>query len=89
MVKIASRMAMAAAAATMAIAPVAAQASTRAGDNGSVYSVSSAPGIGRAAEGEAAVGGVPIIIGLLGLAAIIGGVIMASSSDDDGQSPGT
>ncbi len=89
MFKIASRMAMAAAAATMAIAPVAAQASTRAGDNGSVYSVSSAPGIGRAAEGEQAGSGLSIILALFAGAAIIGGIVLASSSDDNGQSPGT
>lgn len=89
MFKIASRMAMAAAAATMAIAPVAAQASTRAGDNGSVYSVSSAPAIGRAAEGEQAGSGFSIILALFAGAAIIGGIVFASSSDDNGQSPGT
>jgi hypothetical protein len=89
MMKTATRIAMAAAAASMAVMPIAAQANTRAGDSGSVYSVSAAPGVGRAAEGESAKGGFSIIIGLLAAAAIVGGVIFASSSDDDGQSPGT
>ncbi|MCZ8135472.1 MAG: hypothetical protein O9266_04140 [Porphyrobacter sp.] len=89
MMKTATRLAMAAAAASMAVMPIAAQANTRAGDSGSVYSVSAAPGVGRAAEGESAAGGISIILGLLATAAIIGGIIFASSSDDDGQSPGT
>lgn len=89
MMKTATRLVMAAAAASMAMTPIAAQANTRAGDSGSVYSVSAAPGIGRAAEGESAAGGFSIILGLLATAAIIGGMILASSSDDDGQSPGT
>jgi hypothetical protein len=89
MMKIATRLVMAAAAASMAVTPIAAQANTRAGDNGSVYSVAAAPGLGRAAEGESAKSGFSIILGLFAAAAIIGGIILASSSDDKGQSPGT
>ncbi len=89
MIKTATRFAMAAAAASMAVMPIAAQANTRAGDSGSVYSVSAEPGMGRAAEGESAKGGFGILLGLFATAAIIGGIIFASSSDDDGQSPGT
>ncbi|WP_143736929.1 hypothetical protein [Erythrobacter tepidarius] len=73
----------------MAVMPIAAQANTRAGDSGAVYSVSAAPGLGRAVEGESAKSGFSIILGLLATAAIIGGIILASSSDDNGQSPGT
>ena len=89
MMKTVTRLAMAAAAASMAVMPIAAQANTRAGDSGSVYSVESAPGVGRTAEGESAKGGFSIILGLFAAAAIIGGIILASSSDDNGQSPGT
>jgi hypothetical protein len=88
MMKTASRMMMAAAAATMAIAPVAAQANTRAGDSGSVYSVS-APGLGRSDKGESLTSGASIILGLLGFAAFVAGVYLATESDDKGQSPGT
>lgn len=87
--KTATRLAMAAAAASMAVMPIAAQANTRAGDSGSVYSVTAAPGIGRAAEGEQAKGGFSIILALLASAAIVAGIVLASSSDDNGQSPGT
>lgn len=90
MIKFASRVMMAAAAATMAMAPSAAQANTRAGDSGAVYSTSAAqPGLGRSAEGENLKGGLSIILALLASAAIIGGIILASDSDDNGQSPGT
>lgn len=89
MMKTVTRIAMAAAAASMALMPIAAQANTRAGDSASVYSVSAAPGVGRAAEGEGARSGLSIVLALLAGAAIIGGIILASSSDDDGQSPGT
>jgi long-subunit fatty acid transport protein len=88
MMKTVNRMVFAAAAASMALLPIAAQANTRAGDNGSVYSVS-APGLGRSAEGEAAVKGASIILLLFAGGLIIGGIVFASKSDDDGQSPGT
>ncbi|OBV11192.1 hypothetical protein [Erythrobacter dokdonensis] len=89
MMKLASRMMMAAAAATMVVTPIAAQANTRAGDSNAVYSTASAPGLGREAKGESAKSGTSIILLLLASAAIIGGIILASNSDDDGQSPGT
>jgi hypothetical protein len=90
MKKLATRLAVSAAAASMAVMPIAAQANTRAGDNAAVYSTSAAQtGVGRTAEGEDAKSGFGIILGLLAAAAIIGGVFFASDSDDNGQSPGT
>lgn len=90
MMKLATRLCMTAAAASMAVLPIAAQANTRAGDNAAVYTTSaSQPGVGRAAEGESAKSGFGIILGILAAAAIIGGIYFASDSDDDGQSPGT
>lgn len=90
MINTASRIMMAAAAAGLAVAPVAAQANTRAGDSGSVYSVSaSGPGLGRAAEGEFLNDGIAIIVALLAAAGIISGIVIAVDSGDDGQSPGT
>lgn len=91
MTKFATRMMMTAAAATMAFAPIAAQAGTRASDNASVYSVS-APGVGRSANGEnqsEGGGASAIILGLLAAAAVIAGIYFAVDSEDDGQSPGT
>jgi hypothetical protein len=88
--KTAIRMIMAVAAASMAILPVAAQANTRAGDSGAVYTTASAqPGLGRAADGEAAAGGLSIILALFSSALIITGIVFATQSDDNGQSPGT
>ena len=89
MIRSVTRIVMTAAAASMALMPIAAQANTRAGDSGSVYSVSAAPGVGRAAEGESISGVFSIILGLLGTAALISVAIFASSSDGDGQSAGT
>lgn len=90
MIKLVTRLTMTAAAASMAVLPIAAQANTRAGDNAAVYSTSaSQPGVGRAAEGEEAKSGFAIILGLLAAAGIIGGIFLAQDSDDDGQSPGT
>jgi hypothetical protein len=90
MIKTVSRMMMTAAAASLAIAPIAVQAGTRASDSGSVYSVaSSAPGIGRADEGESAVSGIAVILALLAAGLIGAGIYFATDSDDDGQSPGT
>ncbi len=89
MYKFAARAVMAAAAAAMVIAPVAAQANTRAGDTGSVYRVpASKPGVGRAAKGESNSGGETILIALLATAAIIGGIIIAADTGDNKQSPG-
>lgn len=90
MMKIASRLTMAAAAATMAVAPIAVQANTRAGDSGASYSTSAAqPGLGRAANGESVGGGASVLLAILASALIIGGIVMSSDSDDNGQSPGT
>ncbi len=90
MIKTASRMMMGVAAAVLVVAPVAAQANTRAGDSGAVYSVSSsAPGLGREAKGESLNDGIAIIIALLAAAAIISGIVIAVDSDNDGQSAGT
>jgi hypothetical protein len=82
------RVILSAAAASLAVLPIAAQANTRAGDNGSVYNVS-APGLGRSADGESAVGGTAIILALIAAGLIFGGIYFASESDDEGQSPGT
>lgn len=90
MMKIASRIMVAVAATGMMVAPIAAQASTRASGSDSVYSVSaSQPGLGRGEEGESIKGGISIVLALLAAAAVIGGIIAATSSDDNGQSPGT
>ena len=89
MMKTVNRVILTAAAASMAVLPVAAQANTRAGDSGAIYSAS-APGLGRADDGEEVGGsGVGIILGILAAAAVIAGIIVASDSEDDGQSPGT
>lgn len=88
MMKTANRLFLAAAAASVAVLPIAAQANTRAGDSGSVYSVS-APGLGRSAQGESLESTEGVIIGILAAAAIVGGIVLASESEDDGQSPGT
>lgn len=90
MMKLVTRLSLTAAAASLAVLPIAAQANTRAGDNAAVYSTSaSQPGVGRAAEGEQAKGGFGIILGILAAAAIGAGIFFAQDSDDDGQSPGT
>lgn len=85
-----SRLMVTAAAASMAFAPIAAQANTRASDNAPVYtSTASEPGLARAAEGEELRGTPGILITLLAAAAAIAGIVAVSSGDDDGQSPGT
>ncbi|MEM8724116.1 MAG: hypothetical protein AAGE86_01205 [Pseudomonadota bacterium] len=88
MMKFASRLAMTAAAAGLAFAPIAAQANTRAGDSSAIYSGSavSQPGLGRAAEGESLEGTSGILIILFG-AAVIAGIIIIID-DEDNQSPG-
>ena len=83
-----SRIMLAAAASSLAIAPVAAQAGTRASEGASLSSVS-APGQGRNAKGESVKGGVStIVLGLLASGLIVAGIISASKSKDKGQSPG-
>lgn len=77
----------------LALAPIAAQANTRAGDSSSVYSSSlSQPGQGRSVTGEGASGSGDIIaMVLLGLWA--SGIFIVAADiqfggDDDNQSPG-
>jgi hypothetical protein len=78
----------AAASASMMLAPVAAQAKTRAGDNSPVLTSTAAkPGIGRSAKGEK-VGGSSILIAILAAAAVVGAIVVATDGDDD-VSPGT
>jgi len=80
-----SRMALIAAAAGLAVAPVAAQANTRAGDSTAVYTSSAQPGLGREAKGENISAGFAAAI-LATIAAV--GVILIIDDEDD-QSPGT
>lgn len=82
-----SRLMLAAAATSLAFAPVAVQAGTRAGDNGSVYSANA--GLGRSADGESVASGAAFILALFASAAIISGIVFATDEDDTGQSPGT
>ncbi|MEP3421287.1 MAG: hypothetical protein ABJN35_06110 [Erythrobacter sp.] len=88
MIKTMSRMMVATAAVSMAFAPIAAQANTRAADNAPVYT-SAEPGAAVAAEGEELRGASGILITLLAAAAAIAGIIAVADSEDDGQSPGT
>lgn len=79
------------AAAVLAIAPAAAQANTRAGDSGKVYSAAaSQPGQGKDAKGENLVAP-GILIAVLAAAAAAGIIIVVDDDDDDedDQSPGT
>lgn len=90
MMKTATRIMMTAAAAGMVFAPIAAQANTRASDASSVYAVSAAqPGLGRPEEGESRKRGISVILALLASGLIVGGLIIALNSKDNGQSPGT
>lgn len=89
-----SRVMLAAAAASMTVLPVVAQAGTRAGDSGATYSVSSvsavsAPGKGRKAEGESFLFGLGLVFSLF----IVGGVVVAGAVlvdavVDSGKTPG-
>ena len=89
MMKTMSRALVTAAAASMAFAPIAAQANTRAGDNTPVYTSNAAqPGLGRDAEGESVKGSGGILLAIFAVAAAIGGIIVIADGDD-GQSPGT
>ena len=91
MMKTMSRVMVTAAAASMAFAPIAAQANTRASDSAPVYTATSAqPGAERSDEGEAA-GGSPtgVIIALLAAAAAIAGIVTVAGNDADDVSPGT
>lgn len=87
MMKTFSRMMLAAAAATLAVTPIAAQAGTRASDNGAVYSVSQ-PGLGREAEGEEFIFGLGFLLSFL----IVSGTVLATVVFVEtvlDQSPGT
>jgi len=92
MSKIAKNLMASLAATGLLLAPVAAHANTRAGDNSSFYtSAQVQPGVGRSAEGED-LGGSGDIIGIL-LAGLwlTGIIVIVVNSDDDGndnQSPG-
>ncbi|BDI59517.1 hypothetical protein [Qipengyuania nanhaisediminis] len=89
MIKSMSRLMVTAAAASMAFAPIAAQANTRASDSTPVYTSASAqPGMARDAEGEEMRGG-SVILALFAAAAAIAGIIIAVDSEDNDQSPGT
>lgn len=76
--------------ATMALAPVAAQAGTRAGDSAVrvapvAQAVTSDAGYaGREVSEENALGGTALIIAILALAAIVAGVVIASDDGSDG-----
>ena len=97
MIKTVTRMMAAAAALGLVAAPMMANASTRAGDSGSVYSTSSAaPGLGRASAGEGQGeedGGIgAVLLGGGALVAIVTGILIATDviggDDDDCASPG-
>ena len=90
MMKTMSRLMVTAAAASMVVAPIAAQANTRAGDNAPVYTSEAAqPGTAREADGEEMRGGGSTILLLLAAAAAIAGIVIAADNEDDDQSPGT
>lgn len=91
MMKIVSRAILTAAAVSMAALPIAAQAKTRAGDSGSIYTAS-APGLGRADEGEEFAAGFPLIVAIVVAATVVAAVATivdnASEDDDEELSPG-
>lgn len=90
MIKTMSRLMVTAAAASMAVAPIAAQANTRAGDSTPTYTSQTAqPGVERSAEGEEMRGGSSIILLLLAAAAAVAGIVIAADNEDDDRSPGT
>ncbi len=93
MMKAMTRVMVSAAAASMAFAPIAVQANTRASSSTPVYTPSAAqPGMGRDAEGEelgGRNGGATVLIAILGVAAVVGGIIAITDDEDDDQSPGT
>jgi len=97
MIKTVSRMMAATAALGLVAAPMMANANTRAGDSGAVYSTSNAaPGLGRAAagegQGEEEGGAGSLLLGAAAGGAIIVGILIATdvigSDDDDCASPG-
>lgn len=90
MKKTLSRIMLAAAASSLAITPVVAQAGTRASQSAATYSVSG-PGKGRDAKGESLTPAFTIFLGILALGTIAATVaaVASGSSDDSGRSPGT
>jgi len=89
MTKTVTRMMAAAAALGLVAAPIMAQANTRAADSAASYSTSNAlPGLGRAAGGEGQseedTGVGSLLLGGVAVAVIIGGIIIASDSGDNG-----
>jgi hypothetical protein len=83
------RLLLTAAAASMVLTPVAAQAKTRAGDSGSIYRVEAAPGLGRDAEGESARRVFRFGPGLFATFVVIGGFVFLFRSSNRDRSPGT
>jgi hypothetical protein len=81
-----SRMMLAAAATSLAVLPVAAEAGTRASSTPAV----SAPGKGRAAKGEKAEAslGTVVIVGGVAFVAVAGGLWASSKSGNSCRSPG-
>ena len=92
MSKIAQKLMTALAATSLLVAPVAAQANTRAGDSASFYtSAQVQPGVGRTAEGEGLANSGDIIGLLLAGLWLTGIIVIAADLDSDGndnQSPG-
>lgn len=93
MSKIGQKLTVALATAGMLLAPVAAQANTRAGDSGSFYtSAQVQPGVGRSAGGETLGGEPGDIIGILLAGLWLTGIIVIvadfDGDDNDNQSPG-
>lgn len=93
MFKSTSKLMLAAAAFGLAVAPIAAQAKTRAGDSNSVYvaNAKSAPGQGKDAEGEKLGSGADLLAAILVSLWAAGIIVIVADGDDDGdrQSPGT
>jgi hypothetical protein len=92
MARISITLILAAAAASMALVPVAAQAGTRAGDSAAVYTASaSQPGTGRSSSGEKIVGGgniFALILAALWVGGVVAAGVDAADDDDRNQSPG-
>ena len=87
MPNIAKQFAVVVASTSLVFAPFAAQANTRAGDSGVVYSAADAgPGLGRADDGESLVGTPGIFAIILAAAAAVGIILLIDGSDN--QSPG-
>jgi hypothetical protein len=81
-----SRFLLGAAAASMTVLPVAAQAGTRASDSSATYSVS-APGKGRDQKGES-VFGLALIPSLLVVGSVFATVIVSTVIIQQGRTPG-